>query len=139
MTRAMRRLVFLAAFALLLAASAWAQKQDSDDIHLASLRKACSAANPPPCIATPPKPIHQPDAKYSSKARDRKLEGVVILYLVVGTDGRPHNIRVARSLGYGLDEEAVKALNKWTFRPALDDQGRPVPVAINVLVNFRLY
>ncbi len=38
----------------------------------------------------------------------------------------------------GLDEKAIAALRLWKFEPALKD-GRPVPVQINVEVNFRLY
>ena len=63
------------------------------------------------------------------------MEGVVLLWLVVGTDGRPHNIKVVHALGYGLDEEAVKAVEKWRFKPAKKDN-RPVAVQINVEVHM---
>jgi TonB family protein len=62
----------------------------------------------------------------------------VILWLVVGTDGRPHNLRIARSLGMGLDEKALDAVRQWSFRPATLN-GQPVAVEINVEVSFRLY
>jgi hypothetical protein len=45
---------------------------------------------------------------------------------------------ISRSLGMGLDEKALAAVRQWKFEPALKD-GRPVPVQINVEVNFRLY
>jgi protein TonB len=41
-------------------------------------------------------------------------------------------------LGLGLDEKAIEAVNTWKFEPAQKD-GRPVAVAINVEVQFRLY
>jgi hypothetical protein len=44
-----------------------------------------------------------------------------------------------RSLGMGLDEKAIEAVRKYKFRPAMMDGGQPVPVAITVEVNFRLY
>ena len=62
----------------------------------------------------------------------------VILWLVLGADGSPRNIRIAKPLGMGLDEEAVRAVSDWKFDPATKD-GTPVPVMINVEVNFRLY
>ena len=61
-----------------------------------------------------------------------------MLWLIVGTDGKPRNIRVQRTLGMGLDEEAIKAVEKWTFEPSRKD-GQPVAVQINVEVTFRLY
>jgi TonB family protein len=55
-----------------------------------------------------------------------------------GTDGKPHDVRVARALGYGLDEKAVQAVKVWRFEPAMKD-GQPVAAQINVTVSFRLW
>jgi protein TonB len=85
-----------------------------------------------------PRAVYTPDPDYSEEARKAKYQGTVVLWLVVGQDGRPHDIRVARSLGMGLDEKAMQAVRQWKFEPALKD-GRPVAVQINVEVNFRLY
>lgn len=87
---------------------------------------------------TPPKGTHMPQPKYSKEARKAKYQGTCLLWLIVGTDGRPHNIKVARSLGMGLDENAIEAVQKWRFQPATKD-GQPVAVQINVEVSFRLY
>lgn len=84
-----------------------------------------------------PKAIHAPDPEYSPEARQAHLQGKVVLWLVVGEDGKPRSIRVVRRIGYGLDERAVAAVNTWTFQPAKRD-GQPVPVQINVEVNFKL-
>ena len=85
-----------------------------------------------------PKLLHHPDPEYSEKARQARYEGICILWVVVGTDGIPRDVRVARSIGMGLDEKAVEAIRKWTFEPALKD-GQPVPVQINVEVSFKLH
>ncbi len=85
-----------------------------------------------------PRIIYQPDPEYSEEARKAKYQGVCVLYLVVDAAGRPRDIRVARSLGMGLDEKAVQAVSTWRFEPAQKD-GKPVAVAINVEVNFHLY
>ena len=41
-------------------------------------------------------------------------------------------------LGMGLDENALKAVTKYRFKPAMFD-GKPVPVKIKIEVNFRVY
>jgi periplasmic protein TonB len=85
-----------------------------------------------------PRPVYAPDPEYSEEARKAKFQGVCVLWLVVGPDGRPREIRVARTLGLGLDEKAIEAVKNWKFEPALKD-GKPVAVQINVEVSFRLY
>ena len=87
---------------------------------------------------TAPTVIFAPEPQYSRKARAAGLEGRVVLWLVVSADGMPQQIKVQRSLGMGLDEEAVKAVQRWRFQPSTKD-GKPVPVMINVEVNFKLY
>ncbi|MFB3916728.1 MAG: energy transducer TonB [Terriglobales bacterium] len=85
-----------------------------------------------------PRALYSPDPEYSEEARKAKYQGTVVLYVVVGPDGRTHDIRVQRSLGMGLDEKAVEAVRTWKFEPSRKD-GQPVAVAIAVEVNFRLY
>jgi len=85
-----------------------------------------------------PKAIYAPDPEYSEEARKVKHMGTVVLWLVVGPDGKPRDIRVARTLGLGLDEKAIEAVRTWRFDPAMKD-GKPVAVQINVEVNFHLY
>jgi protein TonB len=85
-----------------------------------------------------PKALDTPDPEYSEEARKAKYQGTCILWLVVDQNGRPQQIKVARSLGMGLDQKAVEAVQHWKFEPAMKD-GHPVAVQINVEVNFRLY
>jgi periplasmic protein TonB len=85
-----------------------------------------------------PRVVYQPDPEYSEEARKAKYQGTVVLWVVVGPDGRPHDIRVQRTLGMGLDEKAIEAVRTWKFEPARKD-GQPVAVQINIEVNFRLY
>ncbi|HWR36153.1 MAG TPA: energy transducer TonB [Clostridia bacterium] len=85
-----------------------------------------------------PRALYAPDPEYSEEARKAKYQGTVVLWVVVGPDGRPHDIRVQRSLGMGLDQKAMDAVRSWKFEPAKKD-GQPVAVQINVEVNFRLY
>lgn len=85
-----------------------------------------------------PEAIYSPDPQYSDEARKAHYQGTVILWVIVGADGRPRDVKIARSLGMGLDEKAIEAVRTWRFAPATKD-GRPVAVQINVEVNFRLY
>ncbi|HWX53194.1 MAG TPA: energy transducer TonB [Verrucomicrobiae bacterium] len=85
-----------------------------------------------------PKPLYTPEPEFSEEARKAKYQGVVVLEVIVGTDGRVHNPRVVRSLGMGLDEKAREGVLTWKFDPATKD-GRPVAVQMNVEVAFNLY
>lgn len=85
-----------------------------------------------------PRIVSAPDPEYSEEARKAKYQGVVVLWLVIGPDGKPRDIRIARPLGMGLDQKAVEAVRRWIFEPGTKD-GRPVAVQLNVEVNFRLY
>jgi TonB family protein len=85
-----------------------------------------------------PRALYAPDPQYSEEARKAKYQGTVTLWLIVDAQGRAQQVKVARSLGMGLDEQAIAAVRTWKFEPAEKD-GRPVAVQINVEVNFRLY
>lgn len=103
------------------------------------------AGNGPPGIfpagrlgVTVPELIYKPEPSFSDEARKSKTQGMVLLLLVVGRDGRPYDIRVGQSLGMGLDEKAMEAVKQWRFRPATKD-GQPVATRIAVQVDFHLY
>lgn len=85
-----------------------------------------------------PKLLHREDPEFSLESRSKHQQGTVILAVIIGEDGRVRNIRVVRPLGYGLDENAVKAVRKWRFQPGMKD-GKPVAVMIEVEVSFHLY
>lgn len=80
-----------------------------------------------------------PEPEYPAAAKKDRVQGTVKLRVAVGTDGKPYRIRVAGSLGHGLDEEAIKTVNKWRFSPGKDEAGSPVAVEINVEMTFRLF
>jgi TonB family protein len=85
-----------------------------------------------------PHALYDPDPEYSDEARRAKYQGNVLLSLVVDATGHVRDIHVARSVGMGLDENAIEAVQKWKFAPGMKD-GRPVAVQVSVEVNFRLY
>ncbi len=67
-----------------------------------------------------------------------KITGTVQLSLVLGVDGVPHDVKIEKGLGHGLDEKAVEAVRKWKFQPAMKD-GQPVETKLYVTTTFRLY
>jgi periplasmic protein TonB len=87
---------------------------------------------------TQPRAVYDPDPEYSDEARRAKFQGSVILAMIVGADGKPHDLKVQRSAGMGLDEKAMAAVNQWRFQPATLD-GHPVAVRVSVEVSFRLF
>ena len=95
-------------------------------------------AYPPGNGVTAPRVIYSPEPEFSEEARKIKLQGVVVLGIVVGADGHPRNLRIERSLGMGLDEKALEAVRTWRFVPGTKD-GHPVSVLMNIEVHFNLY
>jgi TonB family protein len=87
---------------------------------------------------TIPQVIFNPEPSFSEEARKAKQQGMVLLLVVVGKDGHTYDIRVAQSLGMGLDEKAIEAVNRWRFRPATLN-GKAVAAQIAVQVDFHLY
>ena len=71
-------------------------------------------------------------------AQDAGVAGMSLYHAVIGADGKPEDIAVARPIGFGLDESAVAAIRKATFQPATKD-GKPVSVLLDLVVEFRIY
>ncbi len=71
-------------------------------------------------------------------AQNAGVAGMSLYHAVIGADGRPEQIAVARPIGFGLDESAADAIRKATFQPAIKD-GKPVPVLLDLVVEFRIY
>jgi protein TonB len=85
-----------------------------------------------------PELLFQVDPEFSEEARKAKFMGTVLVDLIVDTQGRPQNVHVVRGVGMGLDEKAVEAVRQYKFKPAMES-GKPVPVEMNVEVNFQIF
>ena len=84
-----------------------------------------------------PRLLQKSEPAYTQEAKDARIEGVVVLRLVVGKDGRAHDIEVVKSLEPGLDGNAIKAVATWVFSPGTR-KGQPVAVRAKVETHFRL-
>jgi protein TonB len=82
--------------------------------------------------------LYAPEPEFSEEARKAKVAGNVLVYLQVDTNGRPTHVHVIRGIGLGLDEKAVEAVRQYKFKPAMEN-GHPVPVEMNVEVNFQIF
>jgi protein TonB len=67
--------------------------------------------------------------QYTDAAKEAGIEGVVLLDLVVDEEGRATQIRVVQGLGHGLDEAAVKTLERCRFKPG-ERGGKAVAVRV---------
>ena len=66
---------------------------------------------------------------------ERRIEGVVTLEARVDVNGNVDILRVVNSLGFGLDENAIAAVNAWKFTPARRN-GVPVEAISQIDVQF---
>jgi TonB family protein len=84
-----------------------------------------------------PRVVYRREPDFSEEARKEHIEGAVELSVIVGIDGRPHDAKVEKGLGHGLDEKALKAVNEWRFEPALQN-GQPIEKKIAIECTFHL-
>ena len=89
---------------------------------------------PPPPI-TVPKVLLRVEGAYTDLARRVHQKGDVRVSLVIGADGRVHHTRLVQSLGYGLDENAMRDLRLWRFEPARQGD-RQVAVESTIAMHF---
>jgi protein TonB len=76
---------------------------------------------------------------YTADAMRQKIQGIVMVEAVVMPDGGVGQVQVVRSLDptFGLDQEAVKAVRRWRFRPGTRF-GQAVPVLVEIELTFTL-
>jgi TonB family protein len=85
-----------------------------------------------------PVPIYKPEPPYTKEARVAKLQGTVILSIVIGAAGAVQDVRIEKPLDPGLDQNAVNTIKTWKFDPAMKD-GKPVACKVTVEVGFRIF
>jgi TonB family protein len=84
----------------------------------------------------PPARISHVNPVYPPDARDARVQGVVILDVLIGVDGRVEQAKVLRSIPL-LDQAAIDAVTQWVFTPTTVN-GEPKKVIMTVTVNFTL-
>jgi len=84
-----------------------------------------------------PRLLHIYLPEYTDKARERKVEGEIVVRALLQRDGKIKNIKIEKGLGYGLDDRAIAAVKRLGFLPAELD-GREVDAAAQIVFNFKL-
>ena len=81
--------------------------------------------------------LSKPRPDYTEQARRLRLEGEVSLRVLFSASGEVKVLRILKGLGHGLDENAIRAAENITFKPAQQD-GRAVDSTANVYITFQL-
>ena len=85
----------------------------------------------------PPKVISSPPPAYPSRAHMEKVQGVVVINVLVDETGKVADMKVIS--GYALlTQAAMNALSIWKYEPARLN-GQPVATHIQVSINFNLH
>ena len=92
-----------------------------------------------PATAVDMKPVmlNRPRPNYTEEARKNKIQGVVVARLLVGADGSVKQVKIARGLADGLNEEAIRAAYQIRFKPAMKG-GQPVSYWQAIEIEFNL-
>src|SRR4030095_13602665 len=102
----------------------------------AQSRRIGSAQIVPTGAVTPPRVVSYTYPSFTNEARSRNVEGFVTLEAGFDITGSFRVLRIAKSLGFGLDERALAVLPEWRFLPALQN-GSPTAVIAQIDVEFK--
>ncbi len=86
---------------------------------------------------SPPRQIKVTKPQYPQEAFVKKVEGTVVVEILIDSQGRVVRARVIQSVPL-LDAAALQCVYQWVFQPAVK-RGRPVPTIAHAPVNFRIY
>jgi TonB family protein len=81
--------------------------------------------------------ISKPVPAYTQEARRLRIEGEVLLEVVLQASGNLQVLRVVRGLGHGLDDNAVRAAEQIRFKPATRN-GQPADSTVVLHIIFQL-
>jgi protein TonB len=85
----------------------------------------------------PPRIVKQTKPQYPQEAFIKKIEGTVIVEILIDSSGRVVRARVLQSVPL-LDAAALQTVYQWIFQPAVK-RGRPVPTIAHAPVAFRIF
>jgi len=86
---------------------------------------------------TPPEVLYYTDPFYTRTAREKKIEGTVTIEGAFDVKGCMRVVRLVKTIGFGLDENALDALRSWRFSPATRN-GEPVDAIAQIDIDFSL-
>ncbi|HEY7546480.1 MAG TPA: TonB family protein [Blastocatellia bacterium] len=101
-----------------------------------SVEKSLEASSADPTVQRP-LPLNRPRPAYTEEARGNKIQGSIHLVARIDEQGEVTNVLLLWGLGYGLDEEAERAVRQMKFSPAVRD-GKPIPFWVSIEMEFNL-
>jgi TonB family protein len=81
--------------------------------------------------------LSKPTPIYTEEARSKRIEGEVLLQVVLESTGKLRVLKIVHGLGHGLDDAAVHAAEQIRFKPALQD-GQPSDSTVVLHIIFQL-
>src|SRR6185503_11302821 len=111
--------------------------ENSDGLALASLKAKLEEAQATSKLDRKPRLINHTEARYTDDAREKGIEGKVVLGFTVDHDGIPQGIQIKRSLYPSLDQASIEAVREWRFEPAMKN-GQPVSMWMEAEMDFRI-
>lgn len=83
--------------------------------------------------------VYCPQPNYTDEARRAKLEGKILVRVLVAPDGKPRRTQILQGLGMGLDERTEETIRNWRFSPGRDANQNPVASWVIIETRFQLY
>jgi TonB family protein len=94
-------------------------------------------AAPAAARIVPAEILSKPTPIYTEEARAQRIEGEVLLQVVLEASGKLRVLKIVHGLGHGLDDAAVNAAQQIRFKPALQD-GQPSDSTVVLHIIFQL-
>jgi len=90
-------------------------------------------------VVSPVTCLYCPDPGYTEEARKAKVQGKILLEVLVGPDGKAQRVEILRGLDAGLEQRTREAIRTWRFSPGLDAAKRPVTAWVTIETTFQLF
>jgi TonB family protein len=85
-----------------------------------------------------PKILENPEPEFTTAAKILQYRGTSLVHIIVKADGTVGEPFIVHPAGLGMDEEALRAVARYRFKPATGGDGAPVAVELNIEINFEL-
>lgn len=107
-----------------------------------STSHSSAAAIPEPEKAgyKPPSCLYCPTPRFTNDGFSARVNGSVVLDLVIEVDGKADSISLVDGLPCGMTQSALETVkDTWRFKPAIGPDGRPTAIHTFVEVTFNVY
>lgn len=85
----------------------------------------------------PPKLIQSAHPEYPDEAKVEGIDGICSVSLVIDTEGDPQDTRILHCTDPAFADSSLKAASQYRFEPAMTQAGKPIAVAMPVILGYR--